>query len=73
MFVGAVSDNFDERIELKIFHSEVVVDNEKVDQEMKAYQKIPRITSFLDARGNNTLDETIQANYRQVNLDVEQF
>lgn len=71
MFVGAVSDNFDERIEQKIFHSEIVVDNEKVSQEMKAYQKIPQITSFLDAKGNNTLDETIQANYRQVKLDVE--
>ncbi|MCC9043891.1 YWFCY domain-containing protein [Myroides sp. M-43] len=71
MFVGAVSDNFDERIEQKIFHSEIVVDNDKVSKEMKAYQKIPQITSFLDANGNNTLDKTIQANYRQVKLDVE--
>ena len=30
IFVGAVSDNFDERIEQKIFHGEIVVDNEKV-------------------------------------------
>ena len=29
MFVGAVADNFDERIEQKIFHCEIVVDNEK--------------------------------------------
>lgn len=29
MFVGSVSDNFDERIEQKIFHAEIVVDNEK--------------------------------------------
>ncbi|MDM1376720.1 conjugal transfer protein MobC [Myroides marinus] len=71
MFIGAVSDNFDERIEQKIFHSEIVVDNEKVSQEMKSYQKIPQITSFIDAKGNNTLDQTIQANYRQVKLDVE--
>lgn len=27
MFVGTVSDNFDERIEQKIFHAEIVVDN----------------------------------------------
>ncbi|KUF41652.1 conjugal transfer protein TraG [Myroides marinus] len=71
MFVGAVSDNFDERIEQKIFHSEIVVDNEKVSKEMKSYEKIPQINSFLDAKGNNTLDQTIQANYRQVKLDVE--
>lgn len=71
MFVGAVSDNFDERIKQKIFHSEIVVDNEKVSKEMKSYQKIPQITSFLDAHGNNTLDKTIQANYRQIKLDIE--
>ncbi|EHO13047.1 conjugal transfer protein MobC [Myroides odoratimimus] len=71
MFVGAVSDNFDERIDQKIFHAEIVVDNDKVSKEMKAYEKIPQITSFLDANGNNTLDETIQANYRQVKLDIE--
>ncbi len=71
MFVGAVSDNFGERIEQKIFHAEIVVDNEKVSQEMKAYQKIPQLTSFLDAHDHNTLDKTIQANYRQVKLDIE--
>ena len=38
MFVGAVSDNFDERIEQKIFHAEIVVDVAKVSAEMKAYQ-----------------------------------
>ena len=30
MFVGSVSDNFNERIEQKIFHCEIVVDAEKV-------------------------------------------
>ena len=30
MFVGAVSDNFDERIDQKIFHAEIVVDSAKV-------------------------------------------
>jgi ABC-type uncharacterized transport system auxiliary subunit len=43
MFVGSVSDNFDERIEQKIFHAEIVVDNEKVAAESKAYQQIPQI------------------------------
>lgn len=33
MFVGAVVDNFDERIEQKIFHSEIVVDNERIAAE----------------------------------------
>lgn len=30
MFVGVVSDNFDEWIEQKIFYVEIMVDNEKV-------------------------------------------
>jgi len=33
MFVGAVSDNFDERIEQKIFHAEIVVDSAKISAE----------------------------------------
>ena len=33
MFVGAVSDNFDERIDQKIFHAQIVVDNAKVAAE----------------------------------------
>lgn len=43
MFLGAVSYNFEERIEQKIFHAEIVVDNEKVAAESKTYQKIPDI------------------------------
>ncbi len=41
MFVGAVSDNFDERIDQKIFHAEIVVDVAKVSAETKAYQLSP--------------------------------
>jgi hypothetical protein len=48
MFVGAVSDNFDERIEQKIFHAGIVVDNAKVATETKAYKKISIITNFVD-------------------------
>lgn len=35
MFVGAVADNFDERIDQKIFHAEIVVDSAKVKAETK--------------------------------------
>ena len=37
MSVGAVADNFDERIELKIFHVEIVVDSAKVKAETTRY------------------------------------
>lgn len=40
MFVGSISDNFDEHIEQKIFHAEIAMDNEKVAAETKLYQKI---------------------------------
>ncbi|GGH02607.1 hypothetical protein GCM10007422_17200 [Pedobacter zeae] len=70
MFVGAVSDNFDERIEQKIFHSEIVVDNAKVSQGTKAYRKIPQIISFLDEKGQDNMKQEIEANYRQIKSDV---
>lgn len=70
MFVGAVSDNFDERIEQKIFHAEIVVDNDKVVAETKAYQKIPILTNFIDAEGNDTMEQEIQTNYTQIKQDV---
>lgn len=73
MFVGSVSDNFDERIEQKIFHAEIVVDNEKVSAETKAYKKIPKILTFTDRHGNDNMEQVIEANYRQVKTDVMQI
>ena len=70
MFVGAVSDNFDERIEQKIFHAEIVVDVAKVSAEMKAYQPIPIIAEFTNEDGSDNLKETIEANYKCVKQEV---
>ncbi|MBT2621876.1 conjugal transfer protein MobC [Chryseobacterium sp. ISL-6] len=70
MFVGAVSDNFDERIDQKIFHAEIVVDNEKVAKETKVYQKIPQIASFENERGEDIMKQEIEANYRQIKTDI---
>ena len=70
MFVGAVSDNFDERIDQKIFHAEIVVDSAKVSTEMKAYQPIPTIADFINEDGFDNLKETIEANYRMVKQDI---
>ncbi len=71
MFVGSVSDNFDQRIEQKIFHSEIVVDVDKVSEETKQYKPIPEIISFLDENGNDMMEDQINANYRQIKADVE--
>src|SRR5690606_37493141 len=70
MFVGAVSDNFDERIEQKIFHAEIVVDNEKVAAETKVYQQIPQILSFTDENGVDNMKRDIENNYRQIKSDI---
>ena len=70
MFVGAVSDNFDERIKQKIFHAEIVVDVDKVVAETKAYQPIPVIAEFLNEDGSDNLSETIEANYKCVKQEI---
>lgn len=70
MFVGAVTDNFGETIDQKIFHAQIVVDNDAVQKETAAYQPIPEISSFLDAEGNDTMEQQIQANYRQIKQDI---
>jgi hypothetical protein len=41
MFAGAVSDTFDERIEQKVFHAEIIVDNAGVAAELKRIAEGP--------------------------------
>lgn len=67
MFVGAVSDNFNERIEQKIFHAEIVVDSKAVERETKAYKEIPVLTNIPT---KEAMEIAIQANYDQVKDDV---
>ena len=73
MFVGSVSDNFDERIEQKIFHAEIVVDNEKVAAETKAYKPIPVITDFTDENGKDCMRDMIHSNYNRIKDEVKQI
>ncbi len=72
-FVGAVSDNFDERIEQKIFHAEIVVDNDKVAKETRTYKEIPVITNFTDEFGNNQMKEQIEVNYLRIKDETKQI
>ena len=73
MFVGAIADNFDERIEQKMFHCEIVVDNAKVAAETKAYQSIPVITDFTDENGIDKMKEQIQLNYNRIKEEAKQI
>ncbi|KQT15130.1 conjugal transfer protein TraG [Chryseobacterium sp. Leaf404] len=70
VFVGAVSDNFDERIEQKMFHAEIVVDNELVAKETKNYRKIPEVLSFVDNDGKDQMKQVIDENYRKIKTDI---
>lgn len=72
-FVGSVCDSFDEKINQKIFHAEIIVDNEQVAAETKAYRKIPVITNFTGADGKDHMEEEIERNYYQIKEDVAQI
>lgn len=74
MFVGAVSDNIDQRIDQKIFHAEIVVDTKKVAAETAAYKSIPQIIDFGDTESDKPKMRTIiQRNYDSVKLDVKEL
>lgn len=73
IFVGAIADNFDERIEQKMFHCEIVVDNAKVAAETKTYKPIPVITDFTDENEVDTMKEQIQLNYNRIKEETKQI
>ena len=73
MFVGAIADNFDERIEQKIFHAEIVVNNERVKRETAKYQQIPVITNFVDEDGVDRMKEMIKENYDRIKEETRQI
>lgn len=73
MFVGAIADNFDERIEQKIFHAEIVVDNERVKRETAKYQQIPVITNFVDEDGVDRMKDMIKENYDRIKEETRQI
>lgn len=73
MFVGAVADNFDERIEQKIFHAEIVVDVQKVQNESAKYKRIPLIANFMDDEGKDRMREIVQENYERIKYETTQI
>ena len=74
MFVGAVCDNINERIDQKIFHAEIVIDSAKVKAETSRYKPIPILTDFKDDTPDKSrMKAIIQRNYEQVKADVIQI
>lgn len=73
MFVGAVADNFDERIEQKIFHAEIVVDVQKMQNESAKYKRIPLIANFVDDEGQDRMRDIVQENYERIKYETTQI
>ena len=73
MFVGAVADNFGETIKQKIFHAQIVVDNEAVSHETAAYAPLPQISFFTGPDGKDNMDEQVEANYQRIRREVTQI
>ena len=62
-FVGIVSDNPDQRIELKAFHAKIQNDHDALQKEQSKYKELPVV---------RTIDNVIvQRNYLQIKHDVE--
>ena len=62
-FVGMVADNPTEKIELKVFHSEIINDHDAISAEEKSYQPIPEVRK-VDA-------VMVQRNYMQIKQDIQ--
>ena len=73
MFVGAVADSFEQPIEQKIFHAEIVVDSAKIKAETARYVKIPIITDFTDENGVDRMQETIKENYDRIKAEAAEI
>ena len=62
-FVGIVSDNPDQKIDLKIFHCEILNNHEQIAREEKAYKEIPS--------ARNVESSQINACYEKVRSDIQ--
>ena len=64
-FVGMVADNPDQKIELKMFHAEIVNDHEAIRLEEEGYRALPQIRKVSE--------EEIRENYRRIRADIQEL
>lgn len=64
-FVGLVADNPDEKIKLKMFHAEIVNDNNQLNTEQSAFTEIPVVTRITP--------QMVSDNYYQVKMEVRRL
>lgn len=64
-FVGMVADDPLEKIKLKMFHSEIINDHEKLNAEVNNYRDIPAVS--------NVTQQQVLDNYYQVKMDIKRL
>ncbi len=64
-FVGMVADDPLEKIKLKMFHSEIINDHEKLNEEVSRYKEIPVVS--------NVTQQQVLDNYYQVKMDIKKL
>lgn len=64
-FVGMVADDPLEKIKLKMFHSEIINDHEKLNAEVSNYRDIPAVS--------NVTQRQVLDNYYQVKMDIKRL
>src|SRR5690606_771202 len=62
-FVGMVADDPDQKIQLKIFHNEIMNDHEAIKREEDSYEPIPSV--------RNVTQKEISDNYVQIKREIE--
>ncbi|MBS1512840.1 MAG: YWFCY domain-containing protein [Bacteroidetes bacterium] len=64
-FVGMVADDPLEKIKLKMFHSQIINDHDKLNAEMSNYRDIPAVS--------NVTQQQVLDNYYQVKMDIKRL
>jgi hypothetical protein len=64
-FVGTVSDDPDQKIDLKVFHAEILNDHAAIRQEEENYKPIPAIRKISHC--------DIEQNYFRIKRDIQQI
>jgi hypothetical protein len=62
-FVGIVADNPEQKISLKMFHSEIQNDHAAIKKEEANYQPIPQIA--------HVTEQDVQENYKRIKRDIQ--
>jgi hypothetical protein len=64
-FVGFVADNPDQRIDLKGFHGDLVIDHDAIEREEAGYKPTPVVQTVTP--------DLIQFNFNQIKADIRQL